>query len=168
MHFWFNVKKTKNSWLSDVCLFKSSIFPESFFDSNSMDVDQHLGRLAPPLTPGDPAPNNDIQMDKDKDKDKDRGGDSLGNSCKAEPDGAHLFLFLQFIYFVSSRLVSSLWLSGSPHMFLPSLSLVPSSTRFHDYVTPCAFLCIELLPLSFLTFTHSSIHSSILLCILSV
>lgn len=68
MHFWFNVKKTKHAWFVDFCLFKSSIFPESFFDSHSMDGDRHIGQVVPvpPAPPAFVVPN----LEKDKERER--------------------------------------------------------------------------------------------------
>jgi hypothetical protein len=103
MHFWFNVKKTKHAWLVDFCLFRSSIFPESFLDSNSMDVDRHIGRIvpvpaAPPAIPISKLEKEREEKDREKEREKDGGRErerdgsnnrSPGNSLKVEDDGKY-------------------------------------------------------------------------------
>ena len=74
MHFWFNVKKGKQAWLIELCMMKIAIFPESFFDSNSVDIDPQIGGLTPlslanNMTPAklDPHPHHRKEkVDKDK------------------------------------------------------------------------------------------------------
>ena len=48
MHFWFNIKGGKRVWMTDLCSMRSSVFPDSFFDSNNLDTVDKLGQLLPP------------------------------------------------------------------------------------------------------------------------
>ena len=85
MHFWFNIKSGKRVWMTDLCSMKSSIFPDSFFDSNNLDTVDKLGRLSPPdgatlNSPkardnkeknGETCKDKKVETNKDGDKDKD-------------------------------------------------------------------------------------------------
>jgi hypothetical protein len=113
----------------DFCLFRSSIFPESFLDSNSMDVDRHIGRIvpvpaAPPAIPISKLEKEREEKDREKEREKDGGRErerdgsnnrSPGNSLKVEDDGKHCGSihsdsFPSFLasFSTSSLLVSSL------------------------------------------------------------
>jgi hypothetical protein len=114
MHFWFNVKKTKHSWLVDFCLFRGSIFPESFFDSNSMDVDRHIRRIVPVPAAPSAVPVSKMEKEREKEeKNRERDGSnnrSPGNSLKVEDDG---------------KLCLSLYSNSFHHSFIPSFPLHP-------------------------------------------
>ena len=85
MHFWFNIKSGKRVWMTDLCSMRSSVFPDSFFDSNNLDTVDKLGRLLPPdgatfdsprarenkEKNGETCKDKKAETNKDEDKDKD-------------------------------------------------------------------------------------------------
>ena len=92
MHFWFNIKSGKRIWMFDICSMKTSVFPDSFFDSNNIDTADNLDRLLPP---GGAAiavskarekkeKNEEINKDnKDRDKDNEMNDSNSENLKKA-------------------------------------------------------------------------------------
>ena len=84
MHFWFNMKRGKEYDFLSICLIKTSIFPESFFDSNSVDALLMLGGgLRPPSGADLEKKKAEIEKEEgfkeDKDKDKDEDGENDKN-----------------------------------------------------------------------------------------
>jgi hypothetical protein len=47
MHFWFNMTNGKHFWLVDMCMLNIAVFPESLFECNSLDMDEHMDGMMP-------------------------------------------------------------------------------------------------------------------------